>query len=232
MPAKYCHDILDAIRDTHILHRSVANNPAKYVQPTPYLKQLLDNLKSAGNSLIFVSNSPFWYVDAGMKYIMGDNWREDWSAVTTTAGKPNLYTASNRPFREVSLDSGRIKFDDVVKFENGAVYTEGCLRELTRLMEWKSNGDSEPRRGLSGSNVLYVGDSLFADLVDAKRDFGRTTAAVTPEVGFEMELQTQNQFSAQRSISLVLNALRLLQQELGPGMRTDKVLDSLERLVS
>jgi predicted HAD superfamily phosphohydrolase YqeG len=35
---------------------------------------------------------------------------------------------------------------------------------------------------LASPNVLYIGDSLFADLVDAKRDFGWTTAGVTPEV--------------------------------------------------
>jgi 5' nucleotidase family len=32
------------------------------------------------------------------------------------------------------------------------------------------------------SHTLYTGDSLFADLVDAKREFGWTTAAVTPEL--------------------------------------------------
>lgn len=42
---------------------------------------------------------------------------------------------------------------------------------------------------LASSNVLYIGDSLFADLVDAKREFGWMTAAVTPEVGVEMEIQ-------------------------------------------
>jgi hypothetical protein len=63
-----------------------------------------------------------------------------------------------------------------------------------------------------------------------------TTAAVTPEVGYEMELQSGHQFiSSQRSVALLLSALRLLQDELGPSMRTEEdlsVLDCLERLVS
>lgn len=242
-PRNAVNDILRAIGDTHIsgdFHRLVAKDPAKYVRPTPYLKQVLENLKQAKKSLIFVSNSPFWYVDAGMKYVIGDNWRDDWDAVITTAGKPNFYTDNNRPFREVCLSTGRIKFDEVVNFEKGSVYTEGCLKELTRLMNWSnSETNGEPIRSkdaLAGSNVLYVGDSLFADLVDAKREFGWTTAAVTPEVGFEMELQSQSHLiSTQRSIKLLLNALRILQEELGPGMRTEEdlaVLDSLEKLVS
>lgn len=85
-------------------------------------------------------------------------------------------------------------------------------------------------------NALYIGDSLFADLVDAKREFGWTTAAVTPEVGFEAEIQNQPDFAlTQKSIDLLLNALRRLQDELGSSIRTEDdilVLNSLESLVS
>jgi hypothetical protein len=86
------------------------------------------------------------------------------------------------------------------------------------------------------ANVLYIGDSLFADLVDAKREFGWTTAAVTPEVGFEMEIQGQADFAlSQQSIELLLNALRTMQEELGTSLRTKEdltLLNSLERMVS
>jgi hypothetical protein len=84
---------------------------------------------------------------------------------------------------------------------------------------------------MATANVLYIGDSLFADLVDAKREFGWTTAAVTPEVGFEMEIETQADFAlAQQTMNVLLNALRLLQEELGVAMRTEEdtqVLDGL-----
>lgn len=131
-------------------------------------------------------------------------------------------------------------FKRVERFEKGKVYTEGCLKELARLMDWRPNKSPDdtfdsPVSPLT-SNVLYIGDSLFADLVDAKREFGWTTAAVTPEVGYEKEVQSQAEFErARRSIELLLNALRLLQMELGASMRTEEdlqVLDALERLVS
>lgn len=64
----------------------------------------------------------------------------------------------------------------------------------------------------------------------------RITAAVTPEVGCEMEVQTQTHYiHVQRTIEILLNALRLLQEELGAAQYTDEdcaVLDTLERLVS
>jgi hypothetical protein len=89
---------------------------------------------------------------------------------------------------------------------------------------------------LATSKVLYIGDSLFADLVDAKREFGWMTAAVTPEVGTEMEVQEQGEYIlVERTIEFLLHALRMVQSELGAVERTPEdlgVLDSLERLVS
>jgi hypothetical protein len=207
------------------------------------LKQTLGNLKAAGKRLIFVSNSPFWYVDAGMRYVFGSSWRNEWDAIITSAGKPTFYTDESRPFREICLETRRALFKRVEKFEKGKVYTEGCLRELTRLMDWQSSIDSSKIGSLAAgsidmanANVLYIGDSLFADLVDAKREFGWTTAAVTPEVGYEMEVQCQTDFMlVRRTIDILLHALRRVQDEMGTSVRTDEdimVLDTLEGVVS
>ena len=163
------------------------------------------------------------------------------------AGKPNFYTDSSRPFREVCLETGRILFREVEKFEPGRVYTEGCLKELMRLMDWTTKRKKQSKvheydmtsggaPNTETANVLYIGDSLFADLVDAKREYGWTTAAVTPEVGYEMQIQNEADFEmSQQAISLLLNALRTIQDSLGTELRTDedvRVLDHLERMVS
>lgn len=237
-------DVLTAVTETHLsgdFHRLVAQNPDRYFHPTPHLKQLLQKYKEAGKRLIFVSNSPFWYVDAGMRYIFGPTWREGWDAIITSAGKPSFYTEPNRPFREISIETSRLMFKRVDRFERGKVYTEGCLREMMRLMDWTPIRRQETQDGMdtlnvAPANVLYIGDSLFADLVDAKREYGWTTAAVVPEIGYEMEIQHQPDFAlAQQTIGLILNALRLIQGELGNGLHTKEdmyVLDALERLVS
>jgi len=86
-PRNVVNDVLKAVTETHLsgdFHRLVANNPGKYFRPTPHLKQVLGNLKAAGKRLIFVSNSPFWYVDAGMRYIFGPSWRKEWDAIITS----------------------------------------------------------------------------------------------------------------------------------------------------
>ena len=80
-PNNVVTDILGAIGDTHIsgdFHRIVADDPEKYFNPTPHLKSVLTNLKISGKHLILASNSPFWYVDAGMRYVLGENWQDVW----------------------------------------------------------------------------------------------------------------------------------------------------------
>ena len=120
--------------------------------------------------MIFVSNSPFWYVDAGMRHLFGSEWRWDWDAIITSAGKPNFYTDDSRPFREICQETRRPLFREVEEFEKGRVYTGGCIQELTRLIDWSneqnSNGVAESSlfRIKSGAvdvataNVLYIGD--------------------------------------------------------------------------
>jgi len=233
-------DILGAIRDTHIsgdFHRIVADNPKKYFDVTPHLEDVLTNLKDSGKRLIFASNSPYWYVDAGMKFVLGDQWMDMWDAVIVSAGKPAFYTEVRRPFREVNTETNRVRFQKVEKLEQGKVYTEGCLRELTQLMKWSDDEENESMGPLNmNSNVLYIGDSLFADLVDAKREFGWITAAVTPEVGFELDVQSSNDhILAERTISILLDSLRKVQTQMGTQRHTPEdaeVLDHLEKLVS
>ena len=111
-------------------------------------------------------------------------------------GKPAFYTEDNRPFREMNTQTGRLKFTEVTRLEKGKVYTAGCLKELVQCINWRyypspqssqddDDEDYEPYNGmyLTSPNVMYVGDSLFADLVDAKREYGWTTVGVIPEVG-------------------------------------------------
>jgi hypothetical protein len=133
-PKNAVADILEAIASTHIsgdFHRVVAENPAAYFDPQPHLAGVLQKLKESEKRLIFVSNSPFWYVDAGMKYVIGDDWRDTWDAIIVSAGalkwnilivdscftshqtylsffagKPSFYTEDSRPFREVCTSGG------------------------------------------------------------------------------------------------------------------------------
>ena len=96
------------------------------------------------------SNSPFWYCDAGMNYVVGTDWRDQWDVVITSAGKPAFYTEDNRPFREVDIGTGKLKFRQVsasvryfntVSLQNMYIIskqTSSCfLPGLSRSCNWK-----------------------------------------------------------------------------------------------
>jgi phosphoglycolate phosphatase-like HAD superfamily hydrolase len=73
-PQSVVQDVLKVVTETHLsgdFHRIVAKDPGKFFSPTPHLESVLENLKASGKKLIFVSNSPYWYVDAGMRYVFG-----------------------------------------------------------------------------------------------------------------------------------------------------------------
>lgn len=124
------------------------------------------------------------------------------------------------------------------------------MRELTRCLSWDSSPENSKTSvnnrlqvltnaggySLASPKVLYIGDSLFADLVDAKREFGWTTAAVTPEVNAELELQSSSQYvMTQQVIELLTHTLRRVQDTLGNGLRSIEdlaLLDDIENLAS
>jgi HAD superfamily 5'-nucleotidase-like hydrolase len=86
-PQNVVTDVLTAVTDAHIsgdFHRLVADAPERYFEESPHLKDVLVRLKESGKRLIFVSNSPYWYVNAGMKYIFGEDWRNMWDAIITS----------------------------------------------------------------------------------------------------------------------------------------------------
>ena len=178
-----------------------------------------------------LSNSPFWYVDAGMNYVVGPGWRDQWDVVIASAGKPAFYTEDARPFREVDPITGKPMFKQVrmnetvllyvrvmsselccnllslkpqlskvLKLEKGHVYTAGCLKELTKCLDWSrplttAQGDfryDDISSPLASPNVMYIGDSLFADLVDAKREVSVLFMLCLEPFPFSVSLAYQN----------------------------------------
>lgn len=232
---------IDAAHSSGAFHRIVARKPEVYFEPQPYLREVIENLKEAGKRLIFVSNSPFWYVNAGMEYFLGKNWRELWDIIIVSAGKPAFYTENTRPFREVSTITGRIKFKRIDKLEPNEVYTGGCLRELVKCLYGSESPlfpltELQKDEFLQSPHVLYVGDSLFSDLVDAKREFGWTTAAICPEIATETKIRSSSPYLAvSNTMTLLIDLLRRIQAELGTEERAEEdllLIDQLERIMS
>mmetsp|Transcript_6148 Transcript_6148/g.9387 ORF Transcript_6148/g.9387 Transcript_6148/m.9387 type:complete len:608 (-) Transcript_6148:135-1958(-) len=224
-PRSVVEDVLKAVGSAHIsgaMHRAVLADIDKYIVASPHLRTILERFKTSGKKLWLVSNSQFWYVDGGMRHAVGDDWRELFEVVIVGAGKPGFYTRKN-PFREVSSRTGRVKFKPIDKLVEGGVYTQGSIEQLLTIT------------GTRGSGVLYLGDSLFADLVEARRRYGISTGAVIKEVSEEMEKQKGSTMwrYARLTTHILQHSFRLIQEEMGLSRSPEDIelLDKLEEEV-
>ena len=80
------------------------------------------------------------------------------ATVRCQADKPKFFTTqTRRPFREIDIESGGIKWSKSHELLPGKVYSGGGVKALQKMTGWQEGG------------VLYFGDSLWADLVRGAR---------------------------------------------------------------
>ncbi|ETE67404.1 5'-nucleotidase domain-containing protein 2, partial [Ophiophagus hannah] len=132
--------------------------------------------------LFLITNSPFSFVDKGMRYMVGKDWRDFFDVVIVQADKPHFFNDCVKPFRR--LDSnGDLQWDKINKLEKGQVYKQGNLFDFLRLTGWR------------GSKVLYFGDHLYSDLADLMLRHGWRTGAIVPELETETKMVNTEQYS-------------------------------------
>ncbi|KAI1882161.1 hypothetical protein AGOR_G00247820 [Albula goreensis] len=155
-PVHLYKDVKEAIRDVHvkgILYRAVEAD----------------------------IESPFDFVDRGMNYIVGKDWRGLFDVVIVQADKPGFFNDRRKPFRRVT-DKGVLLWDRIHCLEKGKIYKQGNLYEFLRLTGWR------------GSKVLYFGDHIYSDLADLTLKHGWRTGAIIPELRKEIKIMNTEEY--------------------------------------
>jgi HAD superfamily 5'-nucleotidase-like hydrolase len=206
-------DVARAISHVHIsgaLHDAVRGDPATYLHPIEGFGELLASLRSAGKELFVLTNSPVPMLETGMKYLLGDTWRDAFDVVVASARKPKFWRR-DQPFRAVSTH-GYVKWSRASgrDLEKNRVLLGGSLAELSRLTGW-------------GSEVLYVGDHVHADLREPRRQ-GWATAAIVRELERELAVVNTDEYKTLHERSMEADQLLTRVQALGDV----KGLDALE----
>ncbi|CEP09759.1 hypothetical protein [Parasitella parasitica] len=148
----------------------------------------------------------------GMSYLTSsDDWRDLFDCVIVSARKPEFYK-SHRPFRRVQEPN----WDKVNSFEPGEVYQGGNMKDFAKLTGW------------TGGKVLYFGDHVFSDLVDASMQHGWHTGAIIHELAEEIEIR--NQPSYRHTLSWLLQLEKLLNE--AQSWRKDFHIDELDSIIS
>ncbi|MBN3308764.1 NT5D2 protein, partial [Amia calva] len=175
-PVHLFKDVTDSIKDVHVkgmMYQWIEKDMEKYILNGDETYAILNRLANSGKKLFLITNSPFSFVDKGMKHMVGKHWRELFDAVIVQADKPSFFTDRRKPFRRLD-ESGSLQWDRITSMEKGKIY-----RQLT---------------GWRGPKVLYFGDHLYSDLADLMLRHGWRTGAIVPELHTEIRIINTEQY--------------------------------------
>ncbi|KAL3532976.1 hypothetical protein ACH5RR_006497 [Cinchona calisaya] len=182
-------DVNRAIQHVHLsglVHRGILSDPHHYLVKNGQLLCFLRMLKEKGKKLFLLTNSPYYFVDGGMRFLLEeslgprDSWRELFDVVIAKANKPEFYT-SEHPFRCYDVEKDTLAFSKVDAFLPNKIYYHGCLKSFLQITQWK------------GPEVIYFGDHLFSDLSGPSKA-GWHTAAIIHELGNEIRIQNDENY--------------------------------------
>ncbi|KAG7455847.1 hypothetical protein MATL_G00245370 [Megalops atlanticus] len=183
-PVHLYKDVKEAIGDVHvkgIMYRAVDADIEKYICYGEQTHAVLRKLSENGKKMFLITNSPFDFVDRGMNYIVGKDWRDLFDVVIVQADKPSFFNDRRKPFRRLT-DKGVLLWDRIHHLEKGQIYKQGNLYEFLRLTGWR------------GSKVLYFGDHIYSDLADLTLKHGWRTGAIIPELRKEIKIMNGDEY--------------------------------------
>ncbi|XP_065344327.1 5'-nucleotidase domain-containing protein 3 isoform X2 [Cloeon dipterum] len=177
------HDVKTAVQGAHpIMHKIVAENVTEYLECNPNIRRYFQHLAANGKKLFLVTNSPFHFVDKGMRYIVGNDWKNFFDVTIVQARKPKFFTDESRPIRLYDTVSRTQLWDRVTRLEKGKIYFEGTINQLQDMTGWK------------GHQVLYFGDHPYSDLADVTLQHGWRTGAIISELDHEIKTLNNEKF--------------------------------------
>ena len=208
------------------LKAEIAAAPERYVVQDPEAALALLDQKAAGKRLLLITNSEWSFTSKMMahaydRHLPGDmTWRQLFDLVIVAARKPAFFTEQG-PFFEVVDEAGLLR-PLAGPLHAGGAYLGGSAGQVERYL------------GISGDEILYVGDHMFGDVHVSKRTLSWRTALVLRELEGEVsalaayrpiEAQLMTLMRDKQALEARLSQARLATQRLhagyGPLTNTD-----------
>ncbi len=158
----------------------------------------------------------------------GMTWRELFEAIIVSADKPSFFTSDKPLYKVVDEDAALLR-PHIGEIEPGSVFFGGCAAQIENFL------------GLSGDEILYVGDHLFGDVHFSKALLRWRTALILRELESEVdglrafrphETKLESMMGEKEALEAEISAVRLaLQRErLGYAPPPDGVIADKSRL--
>ncbi|KVH98402.1 5'-nucleotidase domain-containing protein 4 isoform X1 [Cynara cardunculus var. scolymus] len=188
------------------LKKMVAKDPRKYINEDNLIAPMLKMLKTSGRAVFLVTNSLWDYTNVVMNFLFGPwttdgssslslDWLQHFDFVITGSAKPSFFHDENRAnLFAVETESGKL-----VNTDNGTplaqvgdpdielphqipnmrckVFQGGNVGHLHKLLHVGAS-----------SQVLYVGDHIYGDILRSKKVLGWRTMLVVPELEKEVKV--------------------------------------------
>lgn len=159
-------------------------NLEKYVHRDEKLPVLLDRIRQVGAKTVLITNSGYEYTDKIMEYLLDfpregkRHWTSYWDCVVVDAKKP-LFFEDGTILRRVDTSTKALTIGHHMgPIKSGEIYSGGSCEVLSRLL------------GAKGSDVLYIGDHIFGDILKSKKIRGWRTFLTVPELTTELQVWT------------------------------------------
>ncbi len=172
------------------LKAEIGADPERYVVLDPQAALALQDQRAAGKKLMLITNSEWAFTSRMMNYAFdpflpkGTTWRQFFDLVIVGARKPDFFT-KRAPFFEVVTEDGLLR-PATGPLKPGAAYLGGCAAQVEQDM------------GISGDQILYVGDHMFGDVHVSKSVLRWRTALILREL--EAEVASLESFSEAEKI--------------------------------
>lgn len=188
------------------LKQMVAIDPKRYINEDTAIVPMLKMLKDSGRATFLVTNSLWDYTNIVMNFLCESrtmngsekcnfDWLQYFDVVITGSAKPGFFHEDNRAnLFEVVPQSGML-----LNTDNGSPMpqvgsTSPSLSlngpdKMCRVFQGGSVGHLHKLLSIeSSSQVLYVGDHIYGDILRSKKVLGWRTMLVVPELEREVEL--------------------------------------------
>ena len=158
----------------------IAADPERFVVQDPDVVLTLRDQREAGKRLLLITNSEWSFTRQIMAFAFdphmgpGESWRDLFEAVIVSADKPAFFRSERPMYRVVDEEAGFMQ-PHIGPLAEGAIHVGGCAPQV------------EESLGLSGDEILYVGDHLFADVSVSKALLRWRTALILRELESEIE---------------------------------------------
>ena len=171
-------EVMDMSHRDDSLKSCVCKNMDQYIIQEPEVAQGLERYKKHGKKIFLLTNSDFHYSKTLMDYALNPflknhgSWMELFDYTITLACKPRFFF-DKLNFLKINPKDGTMTNYDT-KLVPG-IYQGGCADLFERNL------------GLSGEDILYIGDHIYGDIVRLKKDCNWRTALAVEELGDEIK---------------------------------------------